>query len=321
MKIYSFFQRYLHKLILSPKFLREATFNIECSFVRNATMPDNHVFICGLARSGSTSLLNTLHDTNEFSSLTYVDMPFIFAPNLWSNVSQFFDEGALHERAHKDGIKVSNASPEAFEEIFWNTFSGSAEIQEQFYRYVNNIIHKYKKPRYLSKNNHNIKRLKEITGYFPSSHILVPFREPYQQAASLLHQHLHFCKAAEQNRFIKEYMLLTGHTEFGPNYCPVKTNKLRFMDFNNINHWIEQWTLAYSDILDVCSSYKNIHILCFEKMYSYEEPWDTLNMTLKTKCNGWDYLPNLKHVGATDIDKGLISRAKGIYEELSKYSI
>ena len=42
---------------------------------------DDHVFVSGLARSGTTALLNALYQSGTFASLSYDDMPFILAPN------------------------------------------------------------------------------------------------------------------------------------------------------------------------------------------------------------------------------------------------
>ena len=73
-----------------------------------------------MARSGSTILLNSIYKTDIFASLTYADMPFVLAPNLWSKISLIRSKSnlILKERAHKDGIKISTSSPEAFEEVF-----------------------------------------------------------------------------------------------------------------------------------------------------------------------------------------------------------
>ena len=77
------------------------------------------LFITGLARSGSTILLNTLYETGQFASLKYSDMPFVVCPNIWSKIN--FMKKSNYEkkiRAHDDGIEFSITSPEAFEEVF-----------------------------------------------------------------------------------------------------------------------------------------------------------------------------------------------------------
>ena len=79
------------------------------------------LFITGLARSGSTILLNTLYDTGKFASLKYSDMPFVVCPNIWSKIN--FNKKNYYKkiRAHNDGVKFSATSPEAFEEVFWKS--------------------------------------------------------------------------------------------------------------------------------------------------------------------------------------------------------
>ena len=123
MNNYSWLQQKLHQLALSSQFMREVTFDVEDSAITINQTDDNHVFVSGLARSGTTILLNTIYESDEFASLSYQDMPFVLAPNLWSKLSFSKQDIELLERAHGDGIKVSIESPEAFEEVFWMTFT------------------------------------------------------------------------------------------------------------------------------------------------------------------------------------------------------
>ena len=67
MNNYSRLQKHLHQFALSSKFMREASFDIENIFFSSGQQNDNHVFICGLARSGTTILLNALYESNQFS--------------------------------------------------------------------------------------------------------------------------------------------------------------------------------------------------------------------------------------------------------------
>ena len=84
MNNYSFLEQLLHKTVLSSKFLKEMSFDLEKSYFLKYydDYPDNHVFIIGLARSGTPILLNSIHETKIFGSLSYGDMPFILSPNL-----------------------------------------------------------------------------------------------------------------------------------------------------------------------------------------------------------------------------------------------
>ena len=195
MNSYSLFQKLLHKIVLSSSFLRETFFDLEKSFFLNEDfeIDTRHVFISGMARSGTTILLNAIHETKEFASLTYKDMPFILAPNIWSKLNEKRNLIDKHERAHNDGIKIDISSPKAFEEVFWNTFNDSeSDTKNEFIDFIQLVCIKYKKQRYLSKNNQNIKRIGIIKNFF-NSNIIIPFREPLQHSFSLLNQHKRFC--------------------------------------------------------------------------------------------------------------------------------
>ena len=227
MNNYSWLEQKLHKFALSSQFMREATFDFESNNSSSFSSTGDHIFITGLARAGTTILLNALYKSNVFASLSYADMPFVLAPNLWSKISFRNKDLELKERAHGDGIKVSTESPEAFEEVFWKTFAEEDdELEEKFRVYVGNILHKNKKERYLSKNNQNIKRINLINSFFSNSKILIPFREPIQHAYSLLTQHKRFIEYSKNDKFISKYMKWIGHTEFGPNYIDRKSTRL-----------------------------------------------------------------------------------------------
>ena len=121
---YNFFQRVLHNVVLNNTIVKEASFSLEKSMTNFDKVIDcsEHVFVTGMARSGTTILLQALHDTGKFASLTYADMPFVLSPNLWSKFNHNNQHEKSQERAHGDGIIVDTNSPEAFEEIFWTTY-------------------------------------------------------------------------------------------------------------------------------------------------------------------------------------------------------
>jgi hypothetical protein len=100
--------------------MREIMFDVEqlIFLKKDDNFDDEHVFVAGLARSGTTILLNAIHQSNQFASLTYDDMPFILAPNFWKKISPNISHDKLQERAHGDGVRVSTNSPEAFERFF-----------------------------------------------------------------------------------------------------------------------------------------------------------------------------------------------------------
>ena len=204
MNNYSVVQRFLHRSVLSSQLMREIMFDIEQSIFlkKDDNFDDDHIFVVGLARSGTTILLNAIYQSDQFASLTYDDMPFILAPNFWAKISPRKSHSESQERAHGDGLRVATNSPEAFEEVFWKTFADDLKNREElFIKFISLILKRNNKVRYLSKNNQNIRRLDLISEIFPRSKILIPFRDPRQQAFSLFF-HLH------QYKFYHKYFVL-----------------------------------------------------------------------------------------------------------------
>jgi hypothetical protein len=320
MNNYSWFQQKLHQLALSSKFMREAMFDIESSTTTINKTEDNHVFVSGLARSGTTILLNAIYESDEFASLSYKDMPFILAPNLWSKLSPNKKDIDLVERAHGDGIKVSTESPEAFEEVFWMTFAeDDKDTKEKFKHYVRLINQKYHKKRYLSKNNQNIRRLELISEIFPHSKILIPFRDPFQHSYSLLSQHKRFIGDSKKDNFISKYMKWIGHTEFGPNYIPIHDKNLCFKDDLTINHWLEQWYLTYKSCFENLKNNKNVNFICYEKLCSLEEYWLEISKILNIKeAYNFEFKESNKVI-SLEMDEDIAHKSLNLYRELSQH--
>jgi len=192
------------------------------------------VFIAGLARSGSTLLLNRLAASGEFSSSTYRHMPFVLAPNLWSGTSRRHQrQSASVERAHGDGMKHSADSEEAFEEVFWRAVESRVdapmlpwlpvvnnEMLAQFRRFLISVIKAEGAPRYLSKNNNNVVRIPTLLKVADTAQVVVPFRDPAGFVGSTMAQHRRFLDEAKTDPFAQRYMAWLGHFEFGPLFRP-----------------------------------------------------------------------------------------------------
>ena len=263
---YSPLERLLHRLALGPRFIREATFDLETARLpKGFTVGPQPVFIAGLARSGSTILLNSLYQAGVFRSLTYRDMPFVLMPGRWRQMSGSSRRHmAASERAHGDRLLVDYDSPEAFEEVFWLTFCGDDYVQPQrltphqagaatrdrFRRYVAAVLASAEhdgQVRYLSKNNNNLLRLPTIAAAFSDAHILIPFREPLQHALSLQQQHARFCQSHAQDRFAMRYMSWLGHFEFGLGHKHYEyQGRDNPFDPADANYWLQCWLDAYS---------------------------------------------------------------------------
>lgn len=224
-----------------------------------------HIFITGLARSGTTILLRRFYNTCAFSSLTYRDMPFVLMPLFWKFLSgKPKKDMKKTERAHGDGLKVDYDSPEAFEEVFWKTTCGHEYIKkdrllahnpdketlEKFKHYIGLILksREYSSTRYLSKNNNNILRLASLCAVLPESLFFVPFRTPVQHAFSLLRQHRRFLNP--NDAFTAEYMGWLGHYEFGSSHRPLDLSLTR-NPYNPevLPYWLFLWNDVYHWLL------------------------------------------------------------------------
>ena len=263
MQNYSNIQKFLHDFVLSKKIINKTLFELEKIFFlkKKDIKNQSHVFITGLPRSGTTSLLNFLFSSEEYASLSYKNMPFILSPNF----SKLFNKRNLakKERMHGDGIIYDNDSPEALDEIFFD--NNEVFIKDELAKYIQLILLDNNKDKYLSKNNLNYKRISLIKSILPNSIFLIPIREPLQHANSLLNQHLHFSKLQKEDDFIRRYMNYLGHNEFGLNHKSWNEPQ-DFKDYNDINYWIEQWILFYKNIFNKYQLYKYCHFVIYEEL-------------------------------------------------------
>jgi len=292
----------LHKLALGSNVIKNMSFDLDGLFAPKTTINNNihpkHVFICGLARAGTTIIMRTFYELGEFRSLTYRDMPFVLMPNLWRILSRSNQKDAKEKmRAHNDGIMVNFDSPEAFEEVFWTTFcqkdyitkdgliphTVNDEILNKFRQYISQIITSsgsQQQTRYLSKNNNNILRIPSILKAFPESIVIIPFRNPLQHASSLLNQHQKFSELQSNDSFSKDYFKWLGHYEFGDGHLPFifkKTNQSNpLYKFNNINYWLNIWIDTYSYLISQIR--EDCYFLCFEELC--KNPVETLQRPL-----------------------------------------
>ena len=286
---YGFGSRLLHRIALASPIVAQSSFDLEMAMKRaKDSCDDRHVFITGLARAGTTILLRALHKTGKFRSLTYRDMPFVLMPNLWKQLSKTSRKHQdAKERAHGDNILVDFDSPEAFEEVFWRTFCGkdyilsdhlrphmvddvTIELFRQFVMQVVASADTTGQTRYLSKNNNNILRLSTIKKAFPNATILIPFRNPIQQAYSLLTQHRQFSERHKNDRFSYDYMCWLGHYEFGLTQKPFKFNTgLLGAEHNpmDINYWLRMWCNAYEYVLSTMSA--GLILVSYENLCSH----------------------------------------------------
>lgn len=333
-KDYNASARLLHRLALAAPSVSEAAFDLEKVLFKPA--PDStgrHVFVSGLARSGTTLLLRLLAATDQFASLTYRDMPFVMAPNLWARINGgTVKHSSMAERAHGDGVMIDFDSPEALEEVFWRVMAGDlylrpdrlvrmkadADLITHFRNYVALIAKRYNRPRYLSKNNNNVVRLESVAEAFPQATIIIPFRDPLQQAHSLLLQHRRFSAADD---FTASYMTWLAHHEFGRGQRPFSFSPTTPKhDPGLLDYWVWLWIEVYGSLVkrmaalpsSLCLSYEN---LCA----SPTRVWSSLRAALALPETSAPIPLKIEKAAEYDVtvsDAALLDRAKEVYEDL-----
>ena len=267
---YSRADRLLHAFALGNTAVLEMSFDLEnAKFGRRAAAEfpvRDPVFVCGLARAGTTVVLRLLHETGAFASLSYRDLPFPLAPNGSARFTgRFRRDLAAREREHSDGLNHDLDTPEAIEEVFWRCFEGKRflrpeglaptiplpETVEQFRRYMHLVCLRYARERYLSKNNMNLLRLPALTEAAPSAVLIHPFRDPLQQAASLLNQHVRAIALHRADPFRRRFMTWLGHHEFGAGQRPflLPGGPTASLDPLTLDYWLVAWTSAYRFLL------------------------------------------------------------------------
>lgn len=234
------------------------------------------VFIAGVARSGSTILLEALAQAPPFASLRYCDYPPIWFPYWWESLRRRLPLPAPtpQPRAHGDGIEVTPESPEAFDEVFWMHFFArrhdAAHDQrldashadpdfDAFYRdQIRKVLAIRGRARYLCKGNYNLARLPYLLALFPDARFVVPVRAPAAHVASLCSQHRRFGELAARAPGVRNYLARSGHFEFGPqrraecvgDLAAAARIEAAFAAGDDIEGYALQWAESYGAFAD-----------------------------------------------------------------------
>jgi hypothetical protein len=235
------------------------------------------VYVTGLARSGSTLLLEILNHHLDLTAHCYRDYPLLFTPYVWNRYLDRTpqDSAQSRERTHRDGIFITPDSPEAFEEILWMAFfpeshnpDKSAVLDgdtqnsefEQFYRdHIRKLLLARGGRRYLAKGNYNITRLPYIKKIVEDPRFVVPVREPIWHIASLIKQHQRFCQGQQINPRSLTHLQRIGHYEFGLDRRPIHTGDSErtaaIMDLwangAEVEGWAMYWALIHDFVADL----------------------------------------------------------------------
>lgn len=228
------------------------------------------VWISGLARSGSTVLLELLATHPDVATQRYRDFPPVFTPILWNRLVDYIATKDEHpeERAHGDGIYVTSESPEAFEEPIWMSFfphlhkktwderfdveSDNPEFEAFLRAHMRKLLYLRGGSRYLAKANYNISRLEYLLKLFPDARFIVPVRDPAWHVASLMKQHRLFVRGETVHPEARAHLARAGHFEFGLDRVPLNygngTAANEVADLWAQGREAEGWALQWAEV-------------------------------------------------------------------------
>ena len=272
---YSHLDRVVHNIAFGPRILQRILVSLEATLFSNRyrDIPlQKPVFVTSLPRAGTTILLESIYRLPTYATHTYRDMPFLLTPVLWHKFNKNFQRRATErERIHGDGLRISEDSPEAFEEVLWHKLyphkyqnkriglwkTADSNFTTFLCDHMKKVIFlrsskKTNVQRYLSKNNANIARIPALREMFADAIILVPVRDPFEHAISMHRQHTNFCNQHEKEPFIKKYMADIGHFEFGQLHRPIQFEKFNKLSNGfkslDVNYWLAYWIAAFDHL-------------------------------------------------------------------------
>ena len=297
---YSAIDKLLHYIFLGNKNISRFTFRIELFLnkkILRTNVSTHNVYVSGMARAGTTVLMQYLGQLQEFKSLSYRNLPLVFMPKSWPLLTSK-KKVQEKERFHQDGVKHSLNSYEALEEPFFRNHLGDQYIKDDKiikHELNNETFKKYhcfrklvaKDKIYLAKNNNHLLRAESLQllddDHNNKTVTIIPFRDPYEQAASLLKQHKLLSELQREDNFTLDYMDFLVHHEFGLHTkIPIlRENDLQTMlnlDKDSIEYWLEIWHFFYSQVYISFKEKGNFHFFCYE--YFVSNPKESLESLL-----------------------------------------
>ena len=292
---YKFIEKKIHTLIFNNDDISKIFFELDCFlFERKAQNIQKNIFICGLARSGTTMFLNYVHSSGAIASPTYDDMPFLLSPNLYNFFSKFKSKYKSIERHHGDGVLFNNFSPEAFDEFFWRVFCGDEYIYENYLlthdpnkkilikynKYLNLYRIKYNKNVLAIKNNNNLLRINTLSRFMKDSKFVVMVRNPYFVYQSLIRASDSLSKKLD--KFSLSYMDSLVHNEFTFNfkYFNFYNKKYDLNEFS-LDKFLDYWHEVYFYLYKTIKHKKNIFFVPYQFFCSSDSYRNDLNKALE----------------------------------------
>jgi hypothetical protein len=257
---------------------------------------DRPIFICGLARSGTTIILESLTALPGIVSHRYRDFPGVHLPLLWHQASggERHRTAAAVERLHGDGIRITEESPEAIEEPIWMSFfprlhdptqanrldaTTAHPAFERFYTdHLRKILLLRHGRRIAIKGNYLVSRLGYLARLFPNAAILLTLRDPVEHVVSLARQHEIFTLAGRNDPRALDYLRALGHFEFGLDRRPINLGLSGALDEvlaawtggSEIEGWALYWQHIYGALADQLAAdpvlAQRLHLVRFEQL-------------------------------------------------------
>ena len=292
------------------------------------------LWVTGLARAGTTSVLERLVATGAFHSLNYANMPLVLAPGLWK---RFHNPGTgeLQERSHGDGILVGLDSAEALEEVFFQAMTGrsyvtntaleahdvSPGLHNTYLDYQGIALASSDRPdaMYVAKNNNALLRYPAMRRQNRDFHAVVMFRDPLTHAESLRAMHRKYVAMQADDPFVKEYMDWLAHHEFGLGHKPFRfpsTQDLTSGDLDSLDHWLDLWINHYREALNLDAH--RLHFVSYEAYCA--SPQDVLQRIVAATSREADVPAYEAYVKVRDVEDDVdakrLAQALALYAEM-----
>jgi hypothetical protein len=211
------------------------------------------IYVCGLARSGSTLLHEVIAAHPHVATHRFKDYPMLFTPYWWRRASPKPRSQQPRERAHHDGMMVTSESPDALEEMLWMAFfprchdpsvsnllgfeDRHPQFEEFYDRHIRKLLLVEGTTRYAAKANYHVARLAYLIRLYPDARFVIPLRSPASHLASLIRQQRWFSEGHRQHPRALAYMRWSGHFEFGLDRRPIHLG-----DGERVRRILSAWT-------------------------------------------------------------------------------
>src|SRR6516225_7709718 len=264
------------------------------------------IYVCGLARSGSTLLHEIVASVPGVATHRVKDYPMVYTPYWWRQATARLRPAAPRERVHRDRVLISPESPEAVEEMLWMAFfprshdptvsnclaAGSRHPAfEAFYRaHLSKLLLAERATRYAAKANYHVARLAYLVRFFPDARIILPVRDPVSHIASLTRQHQWFCQGQRRHPRALAWMQRSGHFEFGRDRRPmnlgdgqrVRAIERAWAAGEEVRGWACYWDMVYGHLTSLLDA--DAQVRAATKLVHFEDlgaaPAETIRAVL-----------------------------------------